>query len=125
MKATAKLKKKRKKLPARYEPGFLAELDQRSLVYRELKTAYDEVVSDCGGEDDLTHTQLCLIERFVFLEVLLQTWENTIAANPKASDHLVGKWTQGINALQGLAKVIGLKRKLKKADLATYLEDRD
>jgi len=125
MKTANKIKKKRTKLPAKYEPGFLGELDQRSLVYRELKNAYDEIVSDAGGEDDLTHTQLSLIERFVFLEAVLRTWENAIAVNPKANDHLVGKWTQGVNALQGLAKVIGLKRHMKKtASLKSYLKER-
>lgn len=120
-----KNKKKRLKLPAKYEPGFLGELDQRSLVYRELRNAYNEIVSDAGGEDDLTHAQLSLIERFVFLEAVLRTWENEIATKPKESDHLVGKWTQGVNALQGLAKVIGLKRQIKKAvSLKSYLEER-
>lgn len=117
-------KKKPTKLPARYEAGFLEELDQRSLVYRRLREAYDDIVSDCGGEENLTRTHLALIERFVFMEALMRTWENNIAANPKESEHLVGRWIQAANGLQGLAKVIGLKRQIKKASLKTYLEER-
>lgn len=116
---------KRSTLPARYEPGFLEEMDRRTEIYKKLREAYDEVVEDAGGELNLTHAKLCLCERFVFLEACLQTWETMIATNPAGTEQLLSRWIQGLNCLSGLAKTIGIERKAKKAsDLKAYLKGR-
>lgn len=112
-------------LPKKYTPGFMDQLDRRSIVYRELRQAYTEILADCGGRDALSHTKRALIERFVFLEATLQTWEQKIATG-KADDEMLGRWVQACNALQGLAKVIGLNRSPRKSkNLKQYIADQE
>lgn len=98
-------------LPDKYEAGFLREFDKRSVAFALLNTAYQEVMSDMGGQAGLSHVQVCLAERFVFLEFVLNAMEQKIALNPKESEGLLGKWIQAINSLSGLAKTIGLERR--------------
>ena len=100
----------RKTLPAKFEPGFPRDFDRRTEIYQRLNTTYETIVDDAGGADQLSHTRLALVERFVFLEATLQTWEREIATDPKAAEHLVSRWIQAVNSLQGLAKAIGLER---------------
>lgn len=115
-------------LPERFSPGFIRELDQRSSVAIRLTQAFENIVADAGGYETLTHTKLAIIERFVFLEALIQTWEGKIATttDPVESVVLVGKVVQASNALLGLARTIGLERVNRPAggDLATYLRGR-
>jgi len=116
-------KRNPKHLPKKYVPGFLTEMDRRSLVFKQLKSAYNEVLSDCGGKDNLSHAKRALIERFCFLEMTLQTYETLIASGEAAED-VMGKYTQAVNALQGLAKTIGLNRVPRKAkNLKQYIAD--
>ena len=74
--------------------------------------------TDLGGEDALTHVKAALVERFVFLEAVLQKLEADIAtaANGNPAD-LLGKWIQGVNSLQGLAQRIGLARTARQSPL--------
>lgn len=112
-------------LPAKYEPGFLRELDQRTGIAKVLTAAYDAIVDDCGGADALPHTKLALIERFIFLESILQTIEQKIAEGAKDSGDLIGKWTAAVNSMQGLAKLIGLERVTRGRDLRAYVAERE
>jgi hypothetical protein len=115
--------KKYKELPQRFEPGLLSKVDGRSSVLRKLRRSYDTIVDELGGEETLPLTKLVLIERFVFLEACLETWEHQIAAEPSQSEKLLSRWIQGINSLSGLAKTIGLKREAKTArSLKAYVE---
>ncbi len=110
-------------LPAKFEPGFIREIDQRSALAARLRTSFSEVVEDIGGHKELSHTQLVLIERFVFLAETMRGWEVRIATKPKASAELLSRWIQALNSLNGLAKAIGLKRKRKSVDdLQSYLK---
>lgn len=120
-----KTKSKSCDLPKKYTPGFIADLDRRSIVYKQLRASYNEVVAEAGGKDSLTHTKRALIERFVFLEACLQSWEHEIATNPKVPDSLLSRWVQASNSLIGLAKVIGLNRTPRKAaNLKQYMKER-
>ena len=112
-------------LPAKYTAGFLAELDGRTKVFELLREAHSEILQDLGGENNLSHVQRCLVERFVFLEMVLRNIEAKIATNPKESAEMLSRWIQGLNSLSGLAKTIGLSRKGKKiASLQTYIRER-
>ena len=120
-----KKKRKRVKVPAKYEPGFLVRLDGRLEATKILNSAYDEVTADMGGMQNLSHVQLCLAERFVFLEYVMRRLENRIANNPKKSAVLLSRWIQGLNSVSGLAKTIGLERRAKKIDsLESYVKER-
>src|SRR5580704_6145333 len=107
-------------LPKTFEVGFVKRLDQRTELAKRVNKIYRTIIDDLGGIDGLSHTKLTLIERFVWLEAVLQRFEERIARKPSRTDELIGKWIQGMNSLQGLAKVIGLKKSVKSIDLRTY-----
>jgi len=112
-----------KKPPKRYETNFLAKLDKRTESYQLLYGAYTDVVNDMGGRDGLSHVQLCLAERFCFLEFILKRIELQIATEPKKSAKFVSRWVQGLNSLVGLAKTIGLEKRAKRVvNLKAYVE---
>jgi hypothetical protein len=116
-------KSKLKTVPDKYREGFLGEFDRRTEIYHTLNAAYTEVMSDMGGQDTLSHVQVSLVERFIFLEYVMRDLEQRIVKNPKKSDELLGRWIQAINTLTGLAKTIGLKRRAKKiASLESYVK---
>lgn len=115
---------RRKALPERYEVGFLREFDRRTELYQRLSSIYETILEDVGGAESIAHTRLALIERFVFLEAVLQELEQDIAKNPKASEEKLSRWIQGLNSLTGLAKTIGLDRKVKTVNLKAYVRGR-
>jgi hypothetical protein len=112
-------------LPVKYEAGFLRQLDPQSEIYRRLQASFQSVVDDVCGDEQLTHIQLALIERFVFLEATLQSWEAEIAQNPASHEKLLSRWIQALNCLTGLAGRIGIERAERKntIDLKTYLAE--
>lgn len=118
-------KTKMMNVPEKYESGFLQKLDGRTESCRLLRNAYDEVISDLGGVEGLSHVQVCLAERFVFLEFILRTLEQRIVESPKKSEAMLSRWIQGLNSIVGLAKTIGLQRRAKKIpSLQKYLKDK-
>jgi hypothetical protein len=113
------------KPPKRFEANFLAKMDGRTEIFQQLKNAYDEIVADCGGAENLSHVMLALCERFVFLEFTLQNLEARIADNPKNADEFISKWIQACNSVTGLAKTLGLERRIKKVkNLREYVESK-
>ena len=117
--------KKFKKPPTKYETNFLAKMDSRTVVFRELKNSFDEVLADLGGRDNLSHVQYCLVERFTFLEFTMRHLEHRISKNPKKNEVLLGRWIQALNSLTGLARTIGLKRNARKIDcLESYVREK-
>lgn len=112
-------------LPRKYEPGFLRRMDRRTEISQRLQLSFDNIVDDLGGVDHLSHIKLSLIERFVFLEALLQRWESIISTKPSVADEFVGKWVQASNAIQGLAAKIGMQRAPSKVlSLKAYVADK-
>ncbi len=104
-----------KELPKTYEPGFLATIDRRTELFARLRDNYTNIATDLGGEAELSNIQHSLVERFVFLDVMLNHIEAEIAKEPARSGELLGRWIQGVNSLSGLAKTLGIERKMKQA----------
>jgi hypothetical protein len=107
-------------VPAKFEPGWLAKMDGRTELAKQLRQSYDAVVDDLGGPTEIGHVKHSLVERFVFLEAVLLGIEGQLAAARTATDEkearkteaeLIGRWVQAVNSLQGLAKVLGVERK--------------
>ena len=71
-------------LPAKYEPGFLAKLDQRTELARLLRERFQGIAHDLGGPDDLSGIKASLLERFVFLEATLSRLECDLAGSEDA-----------------------------------------
>lgn len=114
------------KLPKKYEAGFITKLDQRTETFLLLNTAYQEVLSDLGGVEMLSHTKQCLVERFIFLEFMMRKWELRLVRKPKKNAHLISRWIQAINSLNGLARILGLERRAKKiTSLQAYVKDKE
>ena len=106
--------------PERYAPGFLGDGDMRFELNKRLVGNLNQVVSDLGG--DLSYIELSLAERFVHLEWQLHVWE-AAARDGKPIDH--ARHQHAINALTGLARSLGLKRRAKPAQsLQEFLADR-
>jgi hypothetical protein len=92
-----------------------------SEIARELRSAYSAIVADLGGEAELSHVKRSLVERFVFLEAVLQGIEhqfalavqskNTDKGAAKLEPELIGRSVQAVNSMQGLAKTLGVERR--------------
>lgn len=97
--------------PARYTPGFSRNLDRRTEVYKRLAARFESLLADLGGTDNLSEMKLSLLERFVWLEDSLEKLEQamTTADDPRLVADLSGRWTQAINSMQGIAKMLGLE----------------
>ncbi len=98
-------------LPAKFKVGFLSVLDGRTDLAKALRASYEAVVNDIGGKDDVSTVKAALVERFVWLQAILQTLEHEMAQGLTDKAEAIGKWIQAVNALSGLAKVLGVDRK--------------
>lgn len=110
--------------PKKYETNFLAKMDKRSQAYQLLKESFDEITADRGGVEQLSHVQLCLIEKFCFMEFLLRKKELEMAESNKNGkrDKNFGSYVQWLNCMIGLSKVVGLERQAKKiTSLQSYI----
>lgn len=90
---------------------------------KALRARRAEIIEDTGGEKELSRVKSALIDRFVWLECILQTWELEMV---KADDTTVpesaarwaedaGRWMQAVNTLNGLASKIGLEKRSQAA----------
>jgi len=121
-----KRKRKKKIVPGQYQQHFLARMDARYGLVKELKNAYEELTNDLGGLDALSHIKRTLAERFVWLSAILRGLEARISeGDATESADLLGRWIQGLNSLTGLAKTLGIERTARKADLQRYIEGKD
>ena len=82
----------------------------------------DAIVSDVGGPDEVGHVKNALVERFVWLQAILESLEQEMA---KGQVDKLGVWIQAVNSLSGLAKTLGIERKTVVKDVDTYLVERN
>jgi hypothetical protein len=78
-----------------------------------------EELKEDSGADSIQKRILC--ERAGFLMILLETQE--VNALEKGQIE-IGPYVQGINALVGLLRHLGLKRVTKSASLSQYIEQK-
>lgn len=105
-----KYKPKTRTMPARFVAGFIGRLDGRTDIARRLKTTLAGIVEDAGGPSRMTTARLVLAERLAYLVEFLRRMEQEIGEDPVGKPELVGRWTQGCNAMQGLVRMLGLDR---------------
>lgn len=109
-------------LPKKFQPGFLAVMDKRGVLYPPMEAMYEAIVQDLGGKRDVSEIKGVLIEKFVWQSTLLQVDEARISIilqkkEPTEEDfcelHKIrGSYTQAMNALSGLAKTLGIERRI-------------
>lgn len=97
--------------PVKYVPGFIRNLDRRTEVARRLRARFDGLLEELGGEEQLGGMKLSLLERFVWMEKTIEKLEAAMRAadDPRLIADISGRSTQAVNALQGLAKMLGLE----------------
>jgi hypothetical protein len=99
-------------LPVKFIPGFLGDMDRRTELAKTLKANYATIINDVGGPSEVGHVKAALIERFVWLEAIVQTLEHEMASGAIEKAEHLGRWIQAVNSLSGLAKALGVERKL-------------
>lgn len=105
--------------PEKFSAGWLATLDNRTAIARDMQERYREVCADLGGADRLSYMQRSLVERGLWLEYWLARQERELA---EGKDFDVGKWVQAANGLQGIYSRLGLERQAREVpDLHEYL----
>ena len=107
------VKTKAQAVPPKFKAGFLAAMDGRTDLAKALRANYDAIVADVGGTTDVGHVKAALVERFCWLEAILQTLEHEMAQGQIDKSEALGKWIQAVNSLSGLAKVLGVERKAR------------
>jgi hypothetical protein len=111
-------------LPTRYQEGYLDKMDKRTDLYKALDTNYQEIISDKGGIEGLSHVEVSLVERFIFLEHILRNLEQQIAmcSLPRKAMGLMKKWNGLIKSYTSLARLLGLEKRAKKVvSLESYI----
>lgn len=116
---------KMRNLPSKWEKGFLQKMDFRTDLAKRLTYAFDAVVDDCGGLDAMPYVKVALAERFAFMEEFLRQIERELVKGPVANADLIGKWTQAVNAMSGLAKTLGLSRSKIESAIDVYYASED
>ena len=104
-------KTKPETLPVKFSAGFLSALDGRTELAKALRANYDSIIEDIGGLAEVGHIKASLIERFVWLEGILQSIEHEMAQGNTSKTEAIGRWIQAVNSLTGLAKVLGIERR--------------
>lgn len=121
----SKHKPKTSNLPAKYERGFLARMDARTELAQRLQSTFVNLIDDCGGPAGMTAGKMMLVERLCFLQEFLRQIEQDIASDPVGKPELLGRWTQGVNAMQGIIKTLKLDADRREAWIDALYSDPD
>jgi hypothetical protein len=95
-------------LPAEYSADWLERIDKRTKIWRALLPRIQRLEDDAGGADNLPHAKRSLCRRAAFLELLGETLELRFTAGEPID---VGAYTQTVNTLLGLYRLLGLERR--------------
>ncbi len=99
-------------IPPTYRPDFIQRLDGRSKLATVIPERIESIESDLGGPENLSYTKRSLVKRAVWLEAVVETFEQSLAED-RITD--LGAYTQAINSLLGLYRQLGLERRAKNA----------
>ncbi len=97
-------------LPDSYRAGWLDKLDKRTKVARAIMQRIAALTSDAGDADSLSHAKISLIRRAAFLELICESHEIQLVGGQEIN---VGAYTQSLNSLLGLYRLLGLERKVR------------
>jgi hypothetical protein len=97
-------------MPAKYEPDFERRIDKRTAVGTALLQRLAAIQSDLGGVEGLSYAKQSLAKRAVWVEATVEAFEQSLA-NAQPID--LGAYTQAINSLLGLWRVLGVERRTR------------
>ena len=109
-------------IPNNFKNGFLNELDGRTNIAQVLRARFNELTEDLGGVENLSYQQRSLVERSLWLEYHLSEQEKILASG---GDFDSGKWTQAVNALQGIYSKLGLERIKRVQSVHEYIQSKN
>jgi hypothetical protein len=95
------------KVPEKYDENFLAAMDGRAKVTKELRERLTTLQNDLGGEDALSYQRRSLCKRAIWLEAIVEGKEVKIA---KGNIEELSAYVQAVNSLIGLYRALGLDR---------------
>jgi hypothetical protein len=105
-------------LPTKFKPRFWKDSDSRIHVVRLVRKRYQLLMENCGGHESYQRDLLC--QRVAFLSCVIETKEVKAA---EGEDLDLGSYTQMVNALVGLLRILGLEKRLRNVtDLKAYLD---
>ena len=94
-----------------YEPDFVERLDGRTKLAQVIPARIAAIESDMGGSESLSYARRSLVRRTVWMEAVVETLEQHLAKDVSID---LGAYTQAINSLLGLYRLLGLERKGRK-----------
>jgi hypothetical protein len=95
-------------LPDNYAANWLDKLDKRTRVARAVLQRIADLESDAGGPDSLTTARRSLIRHAAWLDAIVDSHELRLAGGEQLD---VGAYTQALNSLLGLFRLLGLERR--------------
>ena len=99
-------------LPDNYSAKWIDKLDRRTKVARAVLERIAALESDAGGADALTTARRSLIRHAAWLDAIVDSHEMRLASGETLD---VGAYTQALNSLLGLFRMLGLERKPRNA----------
>jgi hypothetical protein len=106
-------------LPVRYGQDFVALLDRRCRLSRTVRDRLQALVDSLGGESGLSHQQMSMCKRAIWVELLVEDQESRVAAGEGVDGAL---HTQLVSSLLSLYRLLGVKRQAREASLTDYLK---
>lgn len=97
-------------LPDNYSADWLQRLDKRTKIARAVLGRIADLESDAGGAPALSAARRSLIRHAAWLDAIIDSHELRLAAGEQLD---VGAYTQALNSLLGLFRLIGLERKAR------------
>jgi hypothetical protein len=97
-------------LPVNYRPGFVDLMDRRTVMGRAIHSRIEEMETDLGGSEALSHIRRSLVRRAVWLELAIEAHEYEFAEGRGVD---MGGYTQALNSYLGVCRQLGLDRKAK------------
>jgi hypothetical protein len=113
-------KTKEKKLatiPSTYDPQFMERLDGRSNLAWIIPERVAAIETDLGGADNLSYARRSLVKRAVWLEAVVETFEQGLAEDQLTD---LGAYTQAINSMLGIYRQLGIERRPRHVSALDY-----
>jgi hypothetical protein len=95
-------------LPDKYEAKWLDKLDKRTKVARAVLSRIADFEVDAGGAETLSTARRSLIRHAAWLDAIVDSHELRLAGGEQLD---VGAYTQALNSLLGLFRLLGLERR--------------
>ncbi|MCG5527344.1 MULTISPECIES: hypothetical protein [Halorhodospira] len=113
------MSEKLREVPQQFAQDWIQKLDGRTKLAQAVRQRLDALQADLGGPGALSYQERSLCRRALWLEALIEQREAALARGEPIDE---GSHTQSINALMGVWKALGLKRRSRDVpDLQTYL----